>query len=76
MYQDASAGYIRTFDRWRFSQEVELTATGNVHIPAVLHTNSTGADVEGFWPSVTTTALFRVMSPTVRLFFSWGQPES
>lgn len=46
MYQDASAGYIPDFRPLALFPGVELTATGNVHILAVLHTNSTGADVE------------------------------
>lgn len=46
MFQDASTGELPEFRPLTLFPGVELTATGNVHILAVLHTNSTTTDVE------------------------------
>lgn len=46
MFQDASTGELLEFRPLTLFPGVELTATGNVHILAVLHTHSTTADVE------------------------------
>lgn len=46
MFQDASTGELPEFRPLTLFPGVELTATGNVHILAVLHTHSTTADVE------------------------------
>ena len=46
MSQEASAGEIAEFRALTLFPGVELTATGNVHILAVMHTQSTSADVE------------------------------
>lgn len=46
MSRDASTGDLPEFRPLTLFPGVELTATGNVHILAVLHTHSTSADVE------------------------------
>lgn len=46
MSRDASTGELVDFRPLALFPGVELTATGNVHILAVLHTQSTSADVE------------------------------
>lgn len=46
MSRDASSGELADFRPLTLFPGVELTATGNVHILAVLHTQSTSAEVE------------------------------
>lgn len=76
MSRDASTGDLPEFRPLTLFPGVELTATGNVHILAVLHTHSTSADVERLLASAIIIAPFRVKSLTISSFFNWAPPAS
>lgn len=71
MSRDASSGELADFRPLTLFPGVELTATGNVHILAVLHTQSTSAEVERLLAQCNNNCPISRETPIIILCFSW-----